>query len=673
MAAPVGGSGAVPHCLDGVPRAASAWGAATGVGSGDAAGAAPHRASSAAFPAASDQPLPLCGCLQAIVGRAVAMGAAGLPVRRGMLVCRGAPEAVGPIPSFASAGLRLCTVKSVASNQQSALVVYVDPATGKARSERVDADDLRIIVRLYDRDAEEVASSSDDDGSSSRSGGGLRAAVDAALGAAEFASAVYIARRLLLALLLTAPVLSTGCLLADVAPGQAATAVLPADSAVMLIKLVVGAEGLLDTLTSSAPADEGAEQQQLADIGGEQQQAPSSAGPIDARVARDAAVTQTPPRPFNAVSAPEGGSPAPPLPPRPATAAAAARERAPTDTGASVDGGGRRGAGGASATPLVAAVDAVVRVLVGTGGSSSNTAAWSALVRECASSIVSSTRPPPPPTAATAQIAETLHPYAPSCAYRGSIRVDGSKGLTVTFDRQCALAPGAKLFLGAGNASAGAAGIRELPRIVGPAPPGSPAWVPVSCIGADTLYYYFSSPSGSTLRRGTQPDPSSWGWRIAVSPLRGLQWLNEAQACTEPSLNFGLWLMALLTDAAAALVSASGDGMPIASAASDSLMRELQTPAIYNALARYLQVSGHRPRWCGLGDASPPSPLSVLSHADPRGSAQRRCRKRAHSTSCAARAATLASCCSVGSRHARRSPSHLRHCLGSMRCRGGLG
>jgi hypothetical protein len=59
-------------------------------------------------------------------------------------------------------------------------------------------------------------------------------------------------------------------------------------------------------------------------------------------------------------------------------------------------------------------------------------------------------------------------------------------------------------------------------------------------VHSDTFAYSFTDKSP----RGTEP--SSWGFRVIVSPIWRLQWLREEQVLDSPSLEWGMWLMNFL-------------------------------------------------------------------------------------------------------------------------------
>jgi hypothetical protein len=59
----------------------------------------------------------------------------------------------------------------------------------------------------------------------------------------------------------------------------------------------------------------------------------------------------------------------------------------------------------------------------------------------------------------------------------------------------------------------------------------------------DRLHFSLWVNSPLQTRDGEAAPVAPWGYCFRVSPVRGLQWLNEAQALTEPSFDWACWLL----------------------------------------------------------------------------------------------------------------------------------
>ena len=146
--------------------------------------------------------------------------------------------------------------------------------------------------------------------------------------------------------------------------------------------------------------------------------------------------------------------------------------------------------------------------------------------------FVESTRPASEESVAPPQTVDSFHPYYPMASYKGKISFQdtGAKALGVSFDPRCSI--------NAANASLSFFLDEELSNPIATFTGDSPSHWPATVIEAGEFWYLFRS-------RSDQQDPG-WGFRFKVSPIRGLQWLNESEVGRDASLEWACWVLDFL-------------------------------------------------------------------------------------------------------------------------------
>ncbi|RYG42278.1 hypothetical protein EON68_02045, partial [archaeon] len=162
---------------------------------------------------------------------------------------------------------------------------------------------------------------------------------------------------------------------------------------------------------------------------------------------------------------------------------------------------------------------------------------------------------------------ESLHPYYFRCDYVGEIAFEGAKALRILFDPRCELVRGAARLELFGDKQC-TSRLASYPATPGDGGGGGAAF-PAMVVHGDRFYYKFST----THRDGAE---TGWGYRAYVTPMRGLQWLNERQVISEPSLEWACWLLNFL------LVDASQ--------LSASVQRALHHRAVFDALLGFVRT-----------------------------------------------------------------------------------
>ena len=186
------------------------------------------------------------------------------------------------------------------------------------------------------------------------------------------------------------------------------------------------------------------------------------------------------------------------------------------------------------------------------------------LVRDCVWNVVQSTSPG---DATDKEEHESLHPFYPQCEYQGEIKFPGAKAIMVKFDPRCTTGDGAVLEFKFTDK-------RRRTRQF----QGGPEQFQNFVMHADKCTFRFRSKMPA--------DHGLFGYRFRVSPMRGLQWLNEPQVLSDPSLEWACWLLNfLLNDGAKAV----GQGV-------------LHNASLFNALVRYIRTPGcpYKERVIGL-------------------------------------------------------------------------
>ena len=174
------------------------------------------------------------------------------------------------------------------------------------------------------------------------------------------------------------------------------------------------------------------------------------------------------------------------------------------------------------------------------------------LVTECVASLLTATNV----NAEGASSKQSSHPAMPGRSSSGCVRVRGATALWISFNPQCSTMDhkDSGLFFFADSRQR-----RTLAAFRGP-PQNFRPFV----VYSDQVHYSF---------RTAGCDSSSWGFAFTARPISGLRWLRETEVLTQPSLEWGCWLLAfLLTDVRRQLTPGA-----------------LHTPALFKGLIHYLQ------------------------------------------------------------------------------------
>lgn len=156
------------------------------------------------------------------------------------------------------------------------------------------------------------------------------------------------------------------------------------------------------------------------------------------------------------------------------------------------------------------------------------------LVEDCVWNVRKSTAPGDD---TEAKAHESLHPYFPKCSYGDEIVFDGAKALRVKFHPRCETESTAALYFYADKAQN-----RQISAFSGAA--GS---FKEFVVHSDRFFFRFKSDAESSNNK--------WGYKFNVSPMRGLQWLNEQQVRYDASLEWACWLLNFLLEEVGDLVA----------------------------------------------------------------------------------------------------------------------
>lgn len=170
------------------------------------------------------------------------------------------------------------------------------------------------------------------------------------------------------------------------------------------------------------------------------------------------------------------------------------------------------GTGLAAATPMMGVVKHRMREFLvqeraqgrGGGGGGGGDKLSAALVADCVSNLELSTRSG---DSSEARLYESLHPQFGRCDYVGEAHFEGAKALFVTFDPQCHVDGGSLTFQSSKGGGA------TLARFT-----SADTFKPL-VVHSDRVFFRFRTDAGSST--------GSYGYRFEVSPMHGLQWLNE--------------------------------------------------------------------------------------------------------------------------------------------------
>ena len=123
-------------------------------------------------------------------------------------------------------------------------------------------------------------------------------------------------------------------------------------------------------------------------------------------------------------------------------------------------------------------------------------------------------------------VRESLHPHFWRCQYGDTIRYPGAKALMVKFDARCEL--NSKMTKLDFYSSRGklirtiSTDNMDLSQIV---------------VHGDTINFSFTSHS---------EEPSCWGFKFYVSPVKGIQWITEYDVLNQSSLEWSCWILEFL-------------------------------------------------------------------------------------------------------------------------------
>lgn len=176
----------------------------------------------------------------------------------------------------------------------------------------------------------------------------------------------------------------------------------------------------------------------------------------------------------------------------------------------------------------------------------------SALVGDCTTNVENSTQPGDVSEVITS---ESLHPHFPKCDYHGEVAFEGAKALSVSFHPMSGVSSGSLSILrGKGGSTLAEFSSTDSFRSI--------------VVHGDRLHFRFHADSDGSV--------VGWGYSFDVSPMRGLQWLNEREALADPSLMWACWLLRYLLDEVKDLVQPGA----------------VRSRAVFDALIRYITTSG---------------------------------------------------------------------------------
>lgn len=179
---------------------------------------------------------------------------------------------------------------------------------------------------------------------------------------------------------------------------------------------------------------------------------------------------------------------------------------------------------------------------------------------------------------ASHQTVDSLHPYYHRCDYVGEVHCEGAKALRVAFDPRCELArDGSTLSFYSDKSCTQLLAFYPVripqgqPGSEGNRLKGHTAFPPL-VVHSDKVFYRFRSDKREEL------SGLGWGYRFHVGAMRGLQWLNDRQVTSEPSLEWACWLLHFL--------------LHDAGRCSRELFEAVHHRAIFDALVRYMRTPG---------------------------------------------------------------------------------
>jgi hypothetical protein len=170
-------------------------------------------------------------------------------------------------------------------------------------------------------------------------------------------------------------------------------------------------------------------------------------------------------------------------------------------------------------------------------------------------------------------VLESLHPLFHHCDYSGEIVLRDAKAIRILFDERSEMASeGASLHFYSDSTQTHLLGSYPATKtpVSGSLMSGSSAFPPL-IVQSNKIFYRVTM----TKREGQE---TGWGFLALISRMDGLQWLDERQAVSQPSLEWACWLLEFMLNEAGAL--------------SEETFRAVHHREIFNALAKYLRTQG---------------------------------------------------------------------------------
>lgn len=205
-------------------------------------------------------------------------------------------------------------------------------------------------------------------------------------------------------------------------------------------------------------------------------------------------------------------------------------------------------------------------------GTQASTELARGLIHEAATQIQAATTPTSDEGASVA-VRESLHPHVHHCEVMEDITFPGARALWVSFDPRCQTPSNTSLLFS--TMESGADGQRRRRQVVGLG--GPPSAFRAFVVHGDTLSYAF--------RAGCQLSAAGWGYRMFVSPMRGLAWEHEAGAAGgDASLEWACYIIDFLLQ----------HGLSDSTSADQraSVMSSLFNARLFAALTAYVRARG---------------------------------------------------------------------------------
>eukprot|EP00501_MAST-03F_sp_TOSAG23-6_P000125 GSMAST32.ASY1.ANO1.127.1 assembled CDS len=183
----------------------------------------------------------------------------------------------------------------------------------------------------------------------------------------------------------------------------------------------------------------------------------------------------------------------------------------------------------------------------------------SELVRQCTSHLLQSTSQ----ETKSIKTYESLHPFVSTCNYLFAVSFSAAKAVRVTFDRRCETAKGCVLKFWADKGKSNLIASMQGSSIDSQRDSASSSEWRAFIIHQEKFWVSFSSNKPNNSEHG-------WGYKFVVSPIH-----VQLEVVEESCLEWACWVLEFLLS--------EGD---------DKIRRAIHTPAVVEALLRYLRTSG---------------------------------------------------------------------------------